>query len=142
MSPNLRRFILKFAGAMQIGLGILHLAVSPFIINFIKQNTIVGNVEWFLPPMLLNHVVVGILLLPLGILTDYAASHATVGEHWALFIVRTSAVSTVLLPLALFLLMGNRYSSAIPFVVATIIVSVASLILVIAAFWPNKSSAP
>ena len=81
MSTGLRRFVLKCGGALLVGLGIIHLAVTPIIQQFIKQNTIAGGVDWFTPPMLLNHVVVGILLFPLGILTYYAASSAVAGER-------------------------------------------------------------
>ena len=43
------------------------------------------------------------------------------------------------LPLALFELMGTRYFGAIPFVGATIMVCVAALALLAAAFWPKPN---
>jgi hypothetical protein len=141
MSAKQRSLVLKIGGAMLVGLGLLHLAVTPLIGRFIEQNVIAAEIEWFRPPMLLNHVVVGILLLPLGILTSYAASPAVLGERWALVVVRTSAISVALLPVMLFLLMGNHYFGAAPFVAATVIVSVASVVLLVSAFWPNKSHA-
>ena len=141
MSMRLRRVVLKCAGAMLVGLGLIHLAVTPIIAQFIRQNAIPTELEWFAPPMLLNHVVVGILLLPLGILTYYAASFAVAGEKWALIVVRTTAVSTILLPVALFLLMGTRYFEAVPFVIASVLVSLASVFLLLSAFWPSRSSA-
>ena len=90
--------------------------------------------------MLLNHVVVGILLLPLGVLTYYAASPAVRGEKWASVVVRVSAVSIALLPVILYVLMGNRYFGARPFVAATAIVSITSVVLFASAFWPRNSS--
>ena len=125
---------------MLVGLGILHLAVTPIIIEVIRQNTAADRVEWFMPPMLLNHVVVGILLLPLGILTFYAASGAVAGERWALVVVRTISVSTMFLPAALLLLMGGRYFGALPFLIAAITISLASLMLIASAFWRGNSS--
>lgn len=141
MSKGLRRVILKCGGALLVGLGMIHLAVTPIIDQFIRQNAIAGEVEWLTPPMLLNHVVVGILLLPLGILTYYAASPAAAGERWALVVVRTSAVSTFLLPVTLLLLMGSRYFGALPFLIATVVVSMASVVLLVSAFWPGESAA-
>ena len=138
MSTGIRRFVLKCGGVLLVGLGILHLAVTPIIDRFIRQNAIASEVDWFTPPMLLNHVVVGMLLLPLGILTYYAASSAVAGERWALVVVRTSAVSTILLPVTLFLLMGSRYFDAVPFVIAAVIVSIASVVLLVSAFWSSK----
>lgn len=141
MSKGLRRVVLKCGGALLVSLGMIHLAVTPIIDQFIRHNAIAGEVDWLTPPMLLNHVVVGILLLPLGILTYYAASPAAEGERWALVVVRTSAVSAFLLPVTLFLVMGSRYFGALPFVIATIVVSMASVVLLVSAFWPGKSAA-
>ena len=139
MSPEQRRSILKFGGTMLMALGILHLAMTPLISNLITENVTEAVAIWLTPPMLLNHVVVGILLLPLGFLTFYSSALAAAGERWALVVVRSSAISVGVLPIALFTLMGTRYFRAIPFVVATSIVSLAALALLAAAFWPTKS---
>jgi len=137
----LRKSILKFAGVMLIILGILHLAVTPFIARLISENVSEAVAVWLTPPMLLNHVIVGILLLPLGILTFYAAPSAAAGERWALIVTRVIAITIATLPLVLSILMGAGYFGAIPFVVATIIVFIAALSLLAAAFWPNSSAA-
>jgi hypothetical protein len=141
MSAQLRKSILKFAGVMLIILGILHLAVTPFITRLISENVTEAVAVWLTPPMLLNHVIVGILLLPLGILTFYAAPSAAAGERWALIVTRVIAITIATLPLVLSILMGAGYFGAIPFVVATIIVFIAALSLLAAAFWPNSSTA-
>lgn len=140
MSAKLRNRVLKFGGAMLVVLGILHLAVTPLISQFIEQNAIAKEIEWFRPPMLLNHIVVGILLLPVGFLTYYAASPAVRGEKWAKVVVRVSAVSIALLPLILYFLMGSRYFGALPFAAATAIISIASVVLLASAFWTRNSS--
>ena len=139
MSAGVRRFILRFGGGMLVVLGVLHLAVTPFITRLITDNVTEAVGVWLTPPMLLNHVVVGILLLPLGILTFYAASYAVEGERWAIFVTQVSAVTVAALPLVLFLVMGTRYFGAVPFIVATIIVCVAAVTLLVAAFWPNSA---
>jgi hypothetical protein len=141
MSAQLRKSILRFGGVMLIILGILHLAVTPFIARLISENVAETVAIWLTPPMLLNHVIVGILLLPLGILTFYAAPSAAAGERWALIVTRVIAITAATLPLVLSILMGAGYFGAIPFVVATIIVFIAALSLLAAAFWPNSSAA-
>ena len=141
MSAQLRKSILRFGGVMLIILGILHLAVTPFIARLISENVTETVAVWLTPPMLLNHVIVGILLLPLGILTFYAAPSAVAGERWALIVIRVIAITVATLPLVLSILMGAKYFGAIPFVVATIIVFIAALSLLAAAFWPNSSTA-
>jgi hypothetical protein len=140
MSPELKKFILKFGGVMLIILGILHLAVTPFIARLISENVTEAVAAWLTPPMLLNHIIVGILLLPLGILAFYAANSAVDGESWALVVTRVSAITVAVFPIVLSILMGTRYFGAIPFVVATIIAWIAALSLLAAAFWPNSIS--
>ena len=124
---------------MLVALGLLHLAVTPLILHFIEQKDPPLAADWLTPPMLLNHVVVGVLLLPLGSLTFYAAPSAVLGNRWALVVIRTSALTVAMLPVILFLIMGNRYLSAPPFVGATITVCVAAFELLAAAFWPRSS---
>jgi hypothetical protein len=119
-----------------VALGLLHLAVTPFIARLVRDNATAGAVDWLMPPMLLNHVVAGILLLALGGLTMYAAPHTVRGERWAVVVSRAAALTVTTLPPTLFLLMGTRYFSAVPFQAATGIVCAASITLLAAAFWP------
>jgi len=130
--------MLRTGGALLVALGVLHLAVTPFIAGFIQSSTSPAAAAWLMPPMILNHVVLGILLLPLGGLTFYAAPYAARGDRWAVVVVRTTATSIAALPAALFVLMGARYFAAPPFVLATAILSGACLALLGAAFWPSS----
>ena len=136
MTSRLRSLVLNISGVLLVILGLLHLAVTPLIARLVRHAVSVPAGEWLVPPMLLNHVVVGLLLLPLGILTTYAASDAASGVRWAIVTVRTTALSVAALPVTLFALLGTRYFEAVPFVVATSIVCVATLALLLAAFWP------
>ncbi|MSR63454.1 MAG: hypothetical protein EXS08_13505 [Planctomycetes bacterium] len=142
MPPHLRRVILGLSGALLCALGVLHLAVTPFIARMVQDGAAPSAVDWLTPPMLLNHVVVGVLLLPLGGLTYYAAPHAASGSRWALVTVRSIAVAMATLPPILFSLMGTRYFGAVPFRIAAGIVTVASLTLLLVAFWPASAARP
>ena len=84
--------------------------------------------------MLLNHILVGVLLIPLGYLTAYAAPHAVSGASWAQVVVRSIALSVATLPVILFALMGTRYYLAAPFFVlgAALTVVVAVTLLIVA----------
>jgi hypothetical protein len=134
MTSRVRVFILRTSGILLCALGLLHLAVTPIIARFVAGAALPRAVDWLTPPMVLNHVVVGILLLPLGVLTTYAAPHAA---SWAKVVTRAVALAVATLPPALFLLMGTRYFGAVPFQVATGIVCLASITLLAAAFWPS-----
>ena len=135
MILKVRRAILLTSGLMLAVLGVIHLAVTPLIVRLLKQGLSPDVVAWLTPPMILNHVVVGILLLPLGILTIYAASEAARGVRWALVVTRVVAVTIAALPPTLFALMGTQYFGADPFRVATVIVCAASVTLLLTAFW-------
>src|SRR3972149_3595852 len=141
MDPRIRKSILRFGGCMLMALGILHLAVTPFISQLIADNVTEAVAVRLTPPMLLNHVAVGILLLPLGFMTFYAAPSAVAGEKWAVIITRVLAVTIAALPVVLFMLMSTRYFGAIPFIVATAIVCIAALALLAAAFGPKNPPA-
>jgi xanthine/uracil permease len=142
MNASIRLAIFRIGGALLVTLGVLHLAVTPIIAGLVTRSTTRAAGTWLLPPMLLNHVVVGLLLLPIGAITFYAAPHAARGERWALTVNRISAVGVALLPVALFALMGRQYFQAVPFLIATAITCVACVVLLAAAFWPAAADRP
>ena len=86
------------------------------------------------PPMLLNHVLVRVLLLPLGWLVLYAARHSAARVAWAQVVVRTTAVTVATLPVILLALMGFRYFDANLFVLGAALVTAAAVALLFAAF--------
>ena len=116
-------------------LGIVHLIATPHISTLIRRAASPASARWLAPPMLLNHIIVGVLLIPLGLLTAYAAPHAASGASWAKVIVRTSALSVATLPVALFGLMGTRYYFDAPlFVLGAALTVVVAVTLLIVAF--------
>ena len=137
MNRNVRSIVLRTAGVLLLTLGLLHLAVTPFIVRMLQDGAAPGAVGWLSPPKVLNHVVVGNLLLPIGGLVTYAAADAAAGARWALVVTRSVSVAIAALPPTLFLIMGVRYFEAIPFRIAAIIVCLASAALLSAAFWPG-----
>ena len=118
-----------------MALGIVHLIATPHIATLIRHAASPVSVRWLSPPMLLNHIIVGVLLIPLGFLTSYAAPHAASGASWAQVVVRTTALSVATLPVALFALMGTRYYFDAPlFIVGAALTVVVAIALLVAAF--------
>jgi hypothetical protein len=115
-------------------LGIVHLVATPHIASLIRHSTSVEAANMLVPPMLLNHVLVGVLLLPLGWLMLYAARHSAARVAWAQVVVRTTAVTVATLPVILLALMGCRYFDAPLFVLGTALVMAAAVALLFAAF--------
>lgn len=90
--------------------------------------------------MLLNHIVVGLLLFPLGYLTVYAAPYSAAGLRWAQVIVRATAVTVATLPVTLLALMGVGYFDAPLFVLGTALMVAASATLMLAAFSRSRAN--
>ena len=126
--------LLRGAGILLVTLGVVHLVATPHIATLVQHSATPDSARWLTPPMLLNHILVGVLLIPLGYLTAYAAPHAVSGASWAQVVVRTTALSVATLPVALFALMGTRYYFAAPLFVlgAALTVIVAVTLLVVA----------
>jgi hypothetical protein len=129
--------LLRGAGILLVTLGVVHLIATPHIATLVRQSAFPASARWLTPPMLLNHILVGVLLMPLGYLTAYAAPHAVSGASWALVVVRSTALSVATLPVILFALMGTRYYFAAPlFVLGAALTVVVAVTLLVVAFAP------
>jgi hypothetical protein len=132
---SFRLWLLRAAGILLVTLGIVHLIATPHIATLIRHAASPASARWLTPPMLLNHIIVGVLLIPLGYLTIYAAPHAVSGESWGRVVVRTTALSVATLPVALFGVMGTRYYFDAPlFVMGAALTIVVAVTLLLVAF--------
>jgi len=107
MSPSTSRRYLQAVGGLLIALGIVHLAATPHIPDLLRGSPLVVY-ERAVGPTLLNHVLVGILLVPLGFTTWLAAVASECGELWALQIVVTNTIVVFTLPLSIAALLRRR----------------------------------
>jgi len=73
----------------------------------------------------------GVLLLPLGFTAIYCASGILRGERWACTLGLICALTVLVLPVLLVMVMGFRYFSAKPFLAAAIIITIAGLSMAI-----------
>ena len=132
---SIRLWLIRAAGILLVTLGIVHLIATPHIATLIRHAASPASAQWLTPPMLLNHIIVGVLLIPLGYLTIYAAPHAVNGASWGRVVLRTTALSVATLPVALFGVMGTRYYFDAPlFVVGAALTVVVAVTLLLVAF--------
>jgi hypothetical protein len=110
----------------------IHLAVAPMLRGMFLRSA-PNAARFWLAPFMLNHVVVGFLLVPIGLTTIYAGRAARHGAPWARAVALTNAVCMLALPGSLIVLMGREYFSAVPFLVATVLVAIACVLLLVAA---------
>src|SRR5437667_12687521 len=114
--------LLRGSGVLLILLGIVHLAATPHIATLIRHSASTAAADQLTPPMLLNHILVGLLLFPLGYLTVYAAPYSAAGLAWARVIVRRTALTVAAIPVTVLALMAVRYFAAALFVVVAALV--------------------
>ena len=65
--PRLGLF--RGGGVGLISVGLLHTVATPHSATLIRRSTTADVAQWLAPPMLLNHLLAGVLLITLGYLT-------------------------------------------------------------------------
>ena len=133
---------LTAVGAAMLVVAAIHLAITPILRRVILVNVLapreLGIVEG---PFLLNHVVVGILLIPLGLTTIYAAAALRAGAEWAWMVAVLNAVGMLGMPLALLAFTRVSSMNAPPFLVAASLVTLAAVSTVIVLWWARPRRA-
>lgn len=120
---------LRVAGGLLLALGLVHLAATPHIPNLLNGSPAVvyGRA---VGPTLLNHVLVGLLLIPLGYTTWLAAAAGERGEGWAksILVVNTIVVFTLPLAIVTFMHRPEYYTSPL-FVAGVGLVAIISVLM-------------
>jgi uncharacterized membrane protein len=133
-APEIAAGFLRAVGLLLIVLGFVHLAATPFIPPLLGESS--SEVyQRALGPTLLNHVLFGILLLPLGYTTWLAADAQNRNQTWARRVLVLNGVVLLTFPVALAIFMRRpEYYTAPLFLAAVMLVAVISLLTVVAAW--------
>ena len=125
---------LRAVGILLIMLGVVHIAATPHIPSLLSGCP-PAVYERAVGPTLLNHVLVGILLLPLGYTTWIAAASRERNEAWATRTLIANTIVTFTLPvsIAVFMLRPEYYTGPL-FLTGVGLVAIISLLMV-AATW-------
>jgi len=123
--------LLRIAGILLIALGVVHLAATPHLPHLLDGMSSPENYRLALGPTLLNHVLVGFLLVPLGYTTWLASSDSHLSERWARQTLRVNAVVTLALPIsaAVFMRQPEYYGSPL-FVAGVTLAALVSLLVI------------
>ncbi len=124
--------ILSVQGVLLLIVAAIHLLVIPELRGLLVRMLSAADFRFVWPPFLLNHAVVGILLVPIALCTLYCANGIKAGERWAWRVGITNALTILSLPVVLVLVMERRYFSALPFLIATILITLVGLSMI----WP------
>ena len=125
---------LRTVGLLLILLGLVHIAATPHIPALLTGSP-PAVYERAVGPTLFNHVLVGILLLPLGYTTWLAAASHEPNERWAkrTLIANTFVMFTLPVLIAVFMRRPEYYTAPL-FLTGVGLVAIISLLMV-AATW-------
>jgi len=118
---------LRLGGGLLWLAAVIHFIAFPFLQRAVASNLPVDAYEFVWPPFAFSFLLDGILLLPLGLTALYSASGVLRGERWATVLGFSTAIVVLILPVVLGAVMGLRYFSATPFLVATLVIVAAGL---------------
>ena len=125
---------LRAVGALLIILGAVHLIATPHI-PLLLRGSPRAVYQQAVGPTLLNHVLVGILLVPLGYVTWLAAPAMETGEAWARRILVVNAFVVFALPVSVVVFMRRpEYYRAPLFLTGVGLVAVISLLMIVAIY--------
>ncbi len=120
--------IMSVTGSLLLMVAAIHLLVTPALKSAILDRTLTPQeLRIVSPPFLLNHIVVGILLIPLGFINLYAASGIRAGERWAWVISLAIGLTILSLPVVLVLVMRTEYFRAVPFLIAAALITIVGI---------------
>ena len=128
--------VVRVVGILLLVVAGIHLAVTPLLKETILDRVLTDEMMPIVtPPFLLNHVVVGLLLIPLGLLTLYSAAGIRDGARRAWIASWIIGASLISLPIALVLIMSGGPFDAIPFRVAEILVTACAVAMPAVLIW-------
>jgi len=127
--------ILVAQGILILVVAAIHLAVTPLLRDTMRHQLSPDDFRFVWPPLLLTFVVMGILLIPIGVSTLYCSSAVRAGERWAWRVGMTNALAVLSLPIVLALTMEKHYFTAIPFLIAAILITMVGLSMCLPLWW-------
>lgn len=127
--------ILIVQGILILVVAAIHLAATPLLRETMLHRLSPVDFQFGWPPLLLSFVVMGILLIPIGVSTLFCASAIRAGERWAWRIGMTNALAILSLPIVLALTVEKHYFTALPFLIAAILITLVGLSMCLPLWW-------
>lgn len=124
--------VLRIAGALVFVAGILHLVMTGHLMHWFGPMTTGPHADVARAAMLLNHLVVGVLLLPLGVGLAAIAQPLESRAPWAIVIGVADSMALLALPLVLVIATRGPMFEAPAFATAALMLTVASVAVTVA----------
>jgi hypothetical protein len=126
---NVALFVLWLSGGLIVLAGGLHLLMTTHLMHWFSGSVTGPHASTATAAMLLNHLVVGILLLPLGLSLAFTAVPLARKQSWALAIAVGDAVALASLPVVLLLVTRSAMLESPVFVAAAAMLSIAAVLV-------------
>ncbi|MGA2413188.1 MAG: hypothetical protein ABSF59_02005 [Candidatus Sulfotelmatobacter sp.] len=128
----------RTTGVLLVGLGVVHLVATPFFMEWSSAALRPGQAALVIAGMRLNHMLVGILLIPLGISTYWTAG--ALRERWAFRLAVLNALSLLCFPILLLTTTPLRALNAPLFRLAILVLTLACVaeILALMGAWARR----
>lgn len=130
--------ILKVQGVLLLFVAAIHLLVIPQLRSLLVHMLSAADFRFVWPPFLLNHAVVGILLVPVGASTFLIAGEIKAGDRRSWWIGMINAITILSLPFVLAVVMERQYFSAPPFLIAAILITALGASMIWPILWVRK----
>jgi hypothetical protein len=140
-SQEIAAVFLRTVGLLLVVLGVVHTIATPHIRDLLGDSS--SEVyQRAAGPTLLNHVLMGILLLPLGYTTWLAAAAQNRNAAWARRVLLVNGIVLLTLPICLAIFMRRpEYYAAPLFLTGVILVTLISLLTIVAAWMIRRGAA-
>lgn len=119
-------------GILVILLGVIHLVATPFLIGWSSRQIHSEHAALVIAAMRLNHILTGVLLIPLGLSTFWAGR--CLEQPWALRLALLNAITLLCLPLFLVITMpvealnAPLFSAAVALLIAACLLQLLALV--------------
>jgi len=139
-SQEIAAGFLQAIGVLLIVLGVVHTIATPHIRDLLGESS-TDVYQRAVGPTLLNHVLMGILLLPLGYTTWVAAASQNRHAAWARRVLMVNGIVLLTLPVSIAVFMRRpEYYTAPLFLAGVMLVTIISLLTVVAACLVGRGS--
>jgi hypothetical protein len=140
-SQEIAAVFLRTVGLLLVVLGVVHMIATPHIRDLLGDSS-TEVYQRAVGPTLLNHVLMGILLLPLGYTTWLAAAVQNRNEAWARRVLMVNGIVLLTLPASIAVFMRRpEYYTAPLFLAGVSLVTVISLLTIVAAWMIRRGAA-
>ena len=132
--------ILMMDGLILLLVAALYLVMTDSTARWIEERISPLEKPEIVPIFLINHVAVGILLIPLALTTFYCAWGAKKGQGWSRIVSLINGISVVSLPVVFYRLMGQQYYGSVLFVLASVLILIVGITMMLPVVWFPKDN--